>query len=465
VDRRRFLGLVAAAAGAALIGPRLARVAGAQAAGWSSPEIQRRYHYGLGTAGDFALIAGGQGYDAAQKSFDSDQVDLFDGRSGTWSTAQLSVPRQDPTVASAGPVGLVIGGRHENKMTDALDVFDATTQTWSPARLSEARSQPAIVTLTTKIVMVGSQYQPQVRTLDVFDTVSGAVTPVQAPVSEGFRGWSAVGGGSTVLLLEETGKPIDHVYRFDAEAGEGAPVLLTQARHSAKAYVFGDRVLIANSVTPDVATMDAMDLATGQVTAMALPRPGIEPIEVDGDTGTRLLFQTRQTTETTVADSSRFDMFDTAQDRWSVVTLPRPRRFARVAVLGDTLYFVGGVDDTGNPMSDLVDICDVGSDRWKAAKLSVPRSSFGVATIGDRVLFAGGSVAGQSRTAKTHFDVVDIFDPNGPVGTGQLAKARETPEVAVVGKYVVFVGGVLGCTSCPISTLASDVDVYDSSAG
>ncbi len=73
---------------------------------------------------------------------DSNVVDIFDGSSGRWSTAVLSVARSSPAATSLPNQGLAIFAS-----SNVVDIFDGSSGRWSTAVLSVARSSPAAMSL------------------------------------------------------------------------------------------------------------------------------------------------------------------------------------------------------------------------------------------------------------------------------------------------------------------------------
>ena len=50
-------------------------------------------------------------------------------------------------------------------------------------------------------------------------------------------------------------------------------------------------------------------------------------------------------------------------------------------------------------------------------------------------------------------------------GRRQLQRGRESMYTATVADKALFIGGVVGCNSCPIGNVGLIVDIYDASAG
>jgi hypothetical protein len=469
VDRRRFLTLSAGAGavvGLALAQPRLGRAApiSAPAAGWTSATLDKRLHYTVGSVGDIAVVAGGDAYDARAGGgsggwVPTDRVDLYDGATGAWTTATLSAARIEPTFASSGGKALLIGGRLAQGASDVIDVFDGAGRTWSAVRMSDPRQEPATAVAGSKVVIAGSRHQ-RGMSIELLDVEAGALTRLDLPTSIDVEDWVAAGQDSTLALTRVIKKEADTVYRVAADTGAVTTVALSKPRYLPKLRVAADRIFAVTGPNESETTLDAID-AAGQVTAVPLPRAGSVLATVVG--GERLLFQPYKAPE--AGAPTVYDLYDPARDRWLTVTLPRPRQGVRIVSHGDSLVFIGSVAAIGDPVSPFVDVYDTTTEQWTSSELSQGRGRFGVASLGSRLIVAGGSVDVQSRTKRQHFDTVDVFDAaTGSWSTGQLSMAREAPQAAVLSNKVVFVGGELGCTSCPVGFLPPVVDVFDPSA-
>lgn len=128
----------------------------------------------------YVLFAGGQ--DASGNK--SDVVDIFDALTLTWSVAKLSLPRSMLAATSAGEIALFAGGElseHEGNTstaddTDRVDLYDSRDGTWSTASLSIARKKLAATSLDDVALFAGgylSAAGPRAE-WDAYDAVSGA---------------------------------------------------------------------------------------------------------------------------------------------------------------------------------------------------------------------------------------------------------------------------------------------------
>src|SRR5258708_6959838 len=120
----------------------------------SSLDLGVRQGYSIAVVGSQLFIAGGSQFvtdpDGAHgRSVDSDEVDVFDGNSGEWSTTHLTVPRDGMSVATVGSQVLFAGGYDPdpqtgtNRSSAAENVYDTATGLLSGGNLSQPRDRMA----------------------------------------------------------------------------------------------------------------------------------------------------------------------------------------------------------------------------------------------------------------------------------------------------------------------------------
>jgi hypothetical protein len=102
--------------------------------------------------GSKALFAGGE----------SDAVDIYDSASGRWATAMLSEARMQAAAVTVGTQAVFAGGvdgvaQHGLPTTlDTVDIYDDRTGRWSTASLSQPRGiNIAAVSVGTRAVLAG----------------------------------------------------------------------------------------------------------------------------------------------------------------------------------------------------------------------------------------------------------------------------------------------------------------------
>ena len=86
----------------------------------------------------------------------SNVVDVYNGTTGAWSTAQLSVARYLVAAASVGNLALFAGGWiADGDYSAVVDVYNGGTGAWSTAQLSEGREGLAAVSVGNVALFAG----------------------------------------------------------------------------------------------------------------------------------------------------------------------------------------------------------------------------------------------------------------------------------------------------------------------
>jgi N-acetylneuraminic acid mutarotase len=133
------------------------------------------------TAGNKILFIGGFTYDEYALLKISSRVDIYDYMTNTWSYIDLSIPRQDMSVATAGNKIYIAGGFGSGINHSMIDIYDATNDSWTKAELSEPRGNICSVTMGDKIFFAGgnkwifNHYEPSNR-IDILNTTTGTWT-------------------------------------------------------------------------------------------------------------------------------------------------------------------------------------------------------------------------------------------------------------------------------------------------
>jgi hypothetical protein len=99
---------------------------------------------------------------------DYDQVDIYNTLNGSWSTATLYQARSDLEATCAGNLVLFGGGY-------IVDVFNVTNNTWTIATLSQARSELAATSIDNRYALFagGADGSGPSNVVDIFDSLSG----------------------------------------------------------------------------------------------------------------------------------------------------------------------------------------------------------------------------------------------------------------------------------------------------
>ena len=299
---------------------------------WSTAELsQPRSDIKVAVVEGRAIFAGGVTGDGP-----TDVVDVYDATTGSWSTAHLSEARRGIAVATVGSMALFAGGSNRTgnqavQHTAVVDLYDGATGTWTTAKLSEARSLFA-ATAGSQALFASTRacvFRPECpRRVDVYDGRTGtwSTTELHAPrvfspglVGAGRRvGGLVVGVGSQILFVggadSATGGGGGVYYGF--LPGNSVHVYDTQTGEWSEGHLSG-RVY-----TPTVRVADPLVAFAGHDGGAV--RIGPNPSSAAA-TAVRTV-----------------DLYDSSTGEWIVGSLSTPRRELGVAVLGRTAIFAGG---------------------------------------------------------------------------------------------------------------------------
>lgn len=149
----------------------------------------------------------------------------------------------------------------------------------------------------------------------------------------------------------------------------------------------------------------------------------------------------------------KVEKYDPYSDTWvEISSMTKPRCGVGAAILGDSLYAIGGHD--GHAYLNSVERYDIQNDKWykDVASMKAEKTSFGVVTFGDHIYAIGGQVGSHAS------DIVDKYDvkTNTWKKCAPLMRKRLGAGVAVLDGYIYAVGGSDGN-----HTALNSVERYD----
>jgi N-acetylneuraminic acid mutarotase len=107
--------------------------------------------------------------------------------------------------------------------------------------------------------------------------------------------------------------------------------------------------------------------------------------------------------------TSEVDIYNPITDTWTTgAPMPTARAaFYGIGIKGDTIYVIGGEDQTGAP-SPANEAYDITHDSWSTSTpMPHPRGEMGVVSHGGRIFTVGGAVPGFGSSQSTN----DVFKP------------------------------------------------------
>jgi hypothetical protein len=226
--------------------------------GFSTTAILSQARSGLAAASvkDLVLFGGGGYIYNNTPIVWSDRVDIFNAISGIWTTASLSVAREDLAAASVKDLVLFGGGGYILFYSARVDVFNATSGVWTTASLSVVSAYFAAVSVWD-LVLFGGGYNASVWSshsdrVDIFNATSGVWTTTS--LSQARSNLAAASVKNLVLFgggEEADGYQSNRVDVFNAASGAWTTTSLSQARSGLAAASVRDIMLFAGGGSRD----------------------------------------------------------------------------------------------------------------------------------------------------------------------------------------------------------------------
>jgi kelch-like protein 20 len=218
---------------------------------WSTTTLSEARYSPVGTVvGSNAYFAGGGRVDGRL----SDVVDVYDGSSGQWSTLKLPVAAEFSVATTAGSRAIFAGGYALNKhgsrvQSDLVEIFDARTGRWSTAKLSQARSGLAAVSVGNVALFAGGAYDDRRGShgsdvVDIYDTGTGQWSTTALAGARANLAATAVGDTALFAggydLSDPTGHARATVDLFTLDSASPTPALVSAPTidRSRKTYTF-----------------------------------------------------------------------------------------------------------------------------------------------------------------------------------------------------------------------------------
>jgi hypothetical protein len=300
------------------------------------------------TAGsDKVLFAGGTMIDLANgwSPFADGRttVDLFDTTTGQWSTANLSQSRLLMTTASVGEKAIFAGGlawtsaSGDGPASDAIDIYNARTGQWSTATLSQPRVGMVSAVVGGKAILAGGRNfaTGASSAVDIYDSATGlwstSTLPAGTDLEQSFGYASpAIAAGGKALF--STGSEI---LIYDPAANQWTTAAKPPFDLGSAIASLGNLAFFAVSQTIQI-----YNVQTNTWSRTTLPNT----LSILGATtlGTQVLFLGDDGGGSGHNDA---DIYDTATGEWSMITLSTTYSQARVLTVGGRVVIVPAADD------------------------------------------------------------------------------------------------------------------------
>jgi hypothetical protein len=185
----------------------------------------------------------------------SDVVDIYDDRTGQWSTAKLSAGRAVGAALAVGTKALFIGQGlpTDEFLVDLVDIYDSTANGWSTERLVERRLILRAVAVGTRALIAGTRLgQEPMIVVDLFDGATNhwADTQIAGRLADGdprvvgncalFPGWSSSTPANASVYINQIAE------------GSWTSAALSQSRSNMATVALGTKVLLAGGEFGDL---------------------------------------------------------------------------------------------------------------------------------------------------------------------------------------------------------------------
>jgi hypothetical protein len=321
-----------------------------------------------------AIVAGGYFLSPSGVSKD---VDIYNVTAGRWSTAILSVPRGFLTATSLPNLGLAIfAGGSSNSVTvvasDVVDIFNGITGTWSTAVLSVRRNAPVATSLPNHgIAMIAGGWTGSAHSdcVDIFNGTFGTWSTAVLSVPRSYL--AATSLPNLGLAFFAGGYRIDHntaadaVDIFNVRVGRWSTAVLSVARGFMAATSLSDigLAIFAGGKTP-TNVLNVVDIFNGtsgiwSTAVLSVARCFLAATSLS-DIGLAI-FAGGDTSPTQTSISNYVDIFNGITKSWSMASLSSSRSIFAATSLPNlgVAIFAGGHSNQGNSV-DLLTLCSAG---------------------------------------------------------------------------------------------------------
>ena len=362
------------------------------------PFSQPRFQFATVTVGDDALFAGGYSVDTLNNTVVSDVVDIYNAKTGQFSEARLSQPEIVGGVVVAGTKAIFYNSRKSYlvKPGDTIDIFDSSTNGWTSTILPHPGDFLTAVVVGDQVLFSGSPSAPgghpaPGNVVDIYHTQTGRWT--STPFTSSSIGSATVAIGSKAYFVN---RDTNDIQIYDSISGAWSQVQLPVSLN-----FFGTQVVVGGKLAVFYrGGIAVFDPASNAVSVTELPR-------VEFGSSSQVVLGTKVVFDGSGLDSGVFDVVTGTWTPHAVTIGSDPS----VATVGTKAIFGGGF---GTPIqgfptySDSIDIYDAATDQWSIStvKLTEARGNIRAFSAGHLAVFGHGYASVYGRPSFT----IDVYD-------------------------------------------------------
>ncbi len=322
----------------------------------------------------------------------SDQVDIYNLSTNTWSAAKLSEPMQGDN--------LTVGNKILFFADTKIDIYDAVANTWLviPMDKSIIDRGATRAVINNKVFFAGGLITDVIASnrIDIYDVAANTWT--SATLSEARAGITPVTVGNKLILAggykkwdqnasDDPQDPSKRVDIYDASANSWSTGELPQPACNGTAAAINNKAVFHFNFDEYLrSSVNIYDVATnGWLTVPFSEKRRYDPLVMAA--GNKILIAAGLIYGA-ARFSKRVDIYDAVSNSWSVATLSHGEVFAGKWLIGSKLIFkiVDAYSSGGD--KNLFDVYDASTNAWSTIQLNYNFNGGGV--VANNQLFFGG---------------------------------------------------------------------------
>ncbi len=277
------------------------------------------------------------------------RVDIYDISNGTWSTAELSIPRNHLTTIAAGNKVFFAGGTTGDPYNDfgtqsysTVDIYDASNNSWSTTHLTQARSGMAAASVGNKVFFAGgfgpftigntTFFGYNFYTVDIYDLTTN--TWSAATLSEAKVGMSAVTFNNKIYFAggEVNGAYSNKIDIYDNASNSWSTSTLSEPKTGIAGIAVADKIYWAGGLkaSHEICKVETLDLNTQTTSLDYLSRPAIVEAVLKDNQIVYYKWHDRL-----------FDIYNLKSKTWSIGLLPANSPTSDIISVNNTIYLIG----------------------------------------------------------------------------------------------------------------------------
>jgi hypothetical protein len=299
---------------------------------------EKRKVSGVAFLGNKIFLAGGRYPPAGPGPNFTSRVDIYDVITKDWTTSELSQKKWGVAAAVAGNKVFFGGGtalQGNASPTTRVDMYDIVEQKWSITELPKPGQYTAIAQ-GNKVLFAGGTAVYMYDYLSEKWTTKNLSQPRVSIAATSVGGSIYLSGGATSNI---GGNPFNNIDIYDPKTNSWSVSSMSKAKYALASIGLRGKALWAGGITDKGLTneIEILDLLGGKgTTFQCLFQPGSFSTNSMGKLGNYVVFFPDGGD-----DKTRFDIYDSLNDKWYIGVLDKKIGPAILITAGAELYIVG----------------------------------------------------------------------------------------------------------------------------